>query len=213
MPGHDHADPATNHDRRLGPATLALRLLAPYLAVGIFWIGLQDAWLTVLAYHAQILLWTRGRVTLPWRRPDRWLLALLPFALAGPVLLLVLPWSAVTDLSAWLAGYGLSGWALWAMVPYYGLVHPVLEQAHWAPLRRRTRLADLVFAAYHLLVLGTLLASPWLALLLVVLTGASATWRVLERRTGDGRLSVLTHLVADLGVVLVAWWWVVSGRP
>ena len=33
---------------------LVLKMLAPYLAVGIFWCGLSNAWLAILAYHAQI---------------------------------------------------------------------------------------------------------------------------------------------------------------
>ena len=43
-------------------AQRTLRLLAPYLAVGVFWYGFSSAWLAILAYHAQILLWSRGRL-------------------------------------------------------------------------------------------------------------------------------------------------------
>ena len=42
-----------------GPARkrleLALKMAAPYLAVGVFWCLLHNAWLAILAYHGQIL--------------------------------------------------------------------------------------------------------------------------------------------------------------
>lgn len=36
-----------------------LACLAPFVAVLIFWWGLRSARLTVLAYHVQILFWSR----------------------------------------------------------------------------------------------------------------------------------------------------------
>lgn len=191
---------------------LIARLLAPYLAVGVCWLLLRDAWLTVLFYHLQIILWSRGR---PW--PDlracpgwsrRWLLAAAPCVLAGPALLVVMPWAASVELGAWLAGFGLSGTSLALMVPYYGLVHPLLEQRHWGPLRRRTPAAHVVFAAYHMLVLGSLLRPGWLVAVFGTLVAASVAWGWLDRRSGNARAAVLGHMVADLGTVLVAWWWV-----
>lgn len=188
---------------------LILRLLAPYLAVGVFWCLLDSAWLAVLAYHVQILLWSRGRLLTglgpaSWRR-ERWLLAAIPFALAGPVLYVLLPLVSQTDLVAWLADRGLAGLPLLLMVPYYGLVHPVLEQTHWTALRRRTPAAHVFFAGYHALVLASLLEPLWLGLCLATLLAASWIWRELDRRTGNARTAVLSHVLADVGVVLVAW--------
>ena len=73
--------------------TLALRLLAPYFAVLVFWCWLGNAWLAILAYHAQILLWSRGampKLGRPGRDPLAWFL--LPSALAGPALYFLMPY-------------------------------------------------------------------------------------------------------------------------
>ncbi|MDY0109927.1 MAG: hypothetical protein RBT60_08335 [Candidatus Krumholzibacteria bacterium] len=192
-------------------AALILKLLAPYVAVGLFWCLAGSAWLAILAYHVQILAWQRGRLSSrlhdllqPARRRRLSTVALVA-VLAGPALYVVLPHAARADLAVWLAGRGLSGWSLLLMLPYYGLVHPVLEQCHWYPLRGRTRLAPLLFAGYHALVLGSLLRWPWLLACLAVLGAAAAFWRLCDERTGSGRVSLLSHLLADAGVIIAAW--------
>ena len=194
-------------NRREGSTlTLALRMLAPWLAVAVFWLGVGNAWLAVLAYHAQILLWSLGR-PLGLRRPMRdciaWLIA--PSVLAGPALWLLLPHITRTDLGGWLAMHGLSGTSLVVMIAYFGLVHPLLEQAHWTPLREATPIAHVAFAGYHMLVLASLLTPPWLVVCFVILTAASLMWQEITRRTGSLLVAVASHVAADAGIVLVAW--------
>ncbi|MDZ4655054.1 MAG: hypothetical protein U1F44_04175 [Coriobacteriia bacterium] len=196
-----HVQPAES-----SPLSLALRMLAPWLAVGVFWLGFGNAWLTILAYHAQILLWSRGRAPgLRWPKRDRiaWLIA--PSALAGPALWLLLPYITRTDPGGWFARHGLSGTSLVAMVAYFGLVHPLLEQVHWTPLREATPIAHVAFVGYHMLVLASLLTVPWLAVCFVILTAASVVWQEMTRRTGSVLVAVASHVAADAGIVLVAW--------
>jgi len=190
------------HDR----AALALKLAAPYLAVLVFWVGFHTGWLAILAYHAQILWWSRGRLpglARPRRSALMWFAA--PSLLAGPALYVILPRLAGVDLGAWLASYGLTGGALVAMIAYYGLVHPVLEQVHWAPLRNRTPLAHIAFAGYHMIVLYSLLPLPWLAACFAVLVVASWTWQRMAGECGSLWPGVASHAAADLGMVIVAW--------
>jgi hypothetical protein len=76
-----------------------LKMLAPYIAVGIFWCVWPDAWLAILGYHAQILLWNwpvLRRMRLPQKRKDLFLA--LPTVLAGPMLYVLLPVIAKTEL-------------------------------------------------------------------------------------------------------------------
>ena len=78
-------------------------LFAPYLAVLVFWVGYCNAWLAMLAYHAQILLFARGRLPMPKLPADRsYLLWALPAVLAGPVVYFLLPVLAGDTLSTWL---------------------------------------------------------------------------------------------------------------
>ena len=188
-----------------GRFALALRLAAPYLAVGVFWCGFHHAWLAIVVYHAQILWWSRGthpKFARP--RPTPTTLLILPSALAGPALGVLLPHITRTDFVAWLDRYHLTGPALLVMIFYFGLVHPILEQIHWAPLRERTALAHAAFAGYHLLVLYSILPVPWLAVGFVVLSLASWMWARMVRASGSLWPAIASQAVADLGIVLVA---------
>jgi hypothetical protein len=192
--------------------SLILKLLAPYLAVLVFWVWLGNAWLAILAYHAQILLWSHGsrlRLGRPHGTSLAWLLV--PSALAGPALCFLLPYITRTDLAVWLRAHGLSGWSLLAMVAYFGLVHPFLEQMHWSPLRKATPAAHVLFAGYHVLVLYSLLGMPWLAVCFAVLATASVVWQRMERGSGGLALPIASHVLADFGIVLVAWLQVRAG--
>jgi hypothetical protein len=192
--------------------SLVLKLLAPYLAVIVFWVWLGNAWLAILAYHAQILLWSHGsrpRLGGPHGASLAWFLV--PSALAGPALYFLLPYITRTDLAVWLRAHGLSGWSLLAMVAYFGLVHPFLEQMHWSPLRKATPAAHVLFAGYHVLVLYSLLGVPWLAVCFGVLATASVVWQRMEGGSGGLALPIASHVLADFGIVLVAWLQVRAG--
>ncbi len=186
--------------------SLILKLLAPYLAVAVFWCGFSNAWLAILAYHVQVLLWSRcslPRMRGPAKRRD--LLLALPTVVTGLLLYFLLPHITHTDFSTWLTDHRLTGIAFLIMIPYFGFVHPYLEQAHWGPLRKRTALAHPLFAGYHLLVLFSLLSVGWLVLCFVVLTAASYLWQKISEQTGDLTVATVSHVLADLGVVVAAW--------
>jgi hypothetical protein len=188
--------------------TRALKLLAPSIAVLVFWWGFESAWMALLAYHAQIVWWSRRRWRVVWaERAQRAAVVLsLVTVLAGPLLFLLLPYLAAADLQAWLATYGLQGPALMAMIPYFGIVHPVLEQMHWHDLRNETWLAHACFAVYHALVLWKLMTPLGLVLVLGVLLATSVLWYRLARRFQGAFVPCCTHLAADLGIIVAAWW-------
>ncbi len=185
---------------------LILKLGAPYFAVGIFWCLFSNAWLAILAYHAQILFWSYGSIT-KTRGPlcTRMMLLALPAALAGPLLFLLLPYMAQEDLSLWLANHHLSRGALLVLIPYFGLLHPYLEQRHWATLRDHGPISHLLFAGYHMVVLCTLLTGPWLLVCFCVLASVSLVWQQVTRQTNSLAIPVASHMLADLGVAVVAY--------
>jgi len=156
------------------------KLLAPYIAVTLFWCVWPNAWLAILAYHAQILAWNRPVLRgLRWPKDRRCLLLAIPTVFAGPALYLLLPMITRTELSVWLDAYRLSGPSLWLMIPYFGFVHPVLEQAHWHSLREATAWSHPV--------------------------GASFAWQRMANQSGSLTLPAVSHILADLGVVVAAW--------
>ena len=181
-------------------------MLAPYFAVLVFWVGLSNAWLTIAAYHAQILFWWWREGTRPWKPIARWqLLLALPTVATGPLTYFLLPLFLKVSLSSWLTAHHLTGVPFLLMIPYYGIVHPILEQIHWDPLRQATPWAHGAFAAYHMLVLVSLLRAPWLILCFVILGAASLSWHEMSRR-GAGLLTpMLSHILADFGMVVAAW--------
>ncbi len=183
-------------------------MAAPYVAVALFMGVWSNAWLCLLAYHAQTAAWSWRRVALCLRGWDgRSAPAVgLPCALAGPALWLLLPHMTAQRPADWLAGYGVSRAGLLLLAPIFGLVHPMLEEAHWSGIRERTRAAHLAFAGYHVLVLRGLLPPVWLALCFACLASASALWGWAQRRSGGGlRVCWLTHAAADLGIVVAAF--------
>lgn len=183
-----------------------LKVLAPYIAVGMFWCVWPNAWLAILAYHAQILLWNWPALRrMRLRKEHNHLLLALPMVLAGPVLYVLLPLITKTELSTWLETYHLSGSTLVLMIPYFGFVHPMLEQIHWHPLRETSVWSHPFFAGYHMIVLSSLLTLPWLIVCFCVLMGASFSWRLMCHRTRGLEVAVVSHILADLGVVVAAW--------
>lgn len=184
---------------------LTLRLLAPYLSIAIFWFGFKNGWLAILGYHAQILWWARR--DLPRPRPSGGLSLLLglPMLGAGPLLYFLLPHVTRVELTVWLHEFHLTGWALVLLIPYFGILHPVLEQIHWGPLRERTGVSHALFAGYHLLVLYSLLSLPWLILCATLLGGASVAWKYMARKSEGLAVPIASHVGADLGVITAAW--------
>ena len=182
------------------------KLLAPYFAVGLFWCIFKNAWLAILAYHVQILFWSRKSI-FDVRMPDNKSIMLLATSMimAGPILYYLLPTMTRIELPLWLEDHHLSGFSFMVMIPYFGLIHPFLEQLHWAGLRDRTPLAHPVFAGYHMLVLYSLLTIPWLIMLFVILTAASLIWQQMGKKSNSLLPATISHILADLGVVVVAW--------
>lgn len=183
-----------------------LKLAAPYIAVGVFWSIFHNAWLAILAYHAQILIWSpRPFSGFSRLESEKTLIMALPFAAAGPILYFMLPTATHTDLSSWLAQHHLLRLPLVFMIPYFGLVHPVLEQAHWASLREDTPVAHLMFAGYHMLVLYSLFSTPWLVSCFVILATVSFIWRKMAKRSNSLLVPLTSHILANMGIIIAAW--------
>jgi len=190
---------------QLDRASLMAKLLAPYLSVLVFWVCLRSAWLAILGYHAQILLWLwRERPQLGERPRARLLALALPFILAGPVVFVLLPQMASVQVGEWMRAHGLSGVALLTVLPYFGLVHPHLEELHWSPLRKQSRWAHASFAGYHVIVLSSLMPPVWLAAAFVVLVCASWSWQLIESASGGLTVPIMAHVLADAGIAIAA---------
>jgi len=186
--------------------SLILRLLAPYFSVIIFWVFLHNAWLALLGYHLQIMFWLKKS---PFRNPlpanNRDLTISLAMVAAGPFIYFALPFITSVSLSEWMAEYHLTGWLWLLIIPYFGLIHPFLEQAHWGPLREKTLTAHFFFAGYHTIVLYSLLPTFWLAAGFIVLATTSFIWQQIAKNSNSYSAPVLSHILADFGVMIAVW--------
>jgi membrane protease YdiL (CAAX protease family) len=187
----------------------------PFLAVTCGFILLRSAWAAILMYHLGILLTLirarRGggsREVLGRLPAGPAVLVTAVCACVGPAFLIL--WGTVArepaDLRGALAAYGLAGTSWWLFAIYYATVHPILEEAFWrgrlASPSARPVASDLLFAAYHAVVLQALIKPPWVVLACAVLCLSAWGWRLLAQRHRGLAIPILSHAAADLSLVL-----------
>ena len=188
-------------------------LLMPYLAVGLGLLVFHNAWVAILAYHAGILLILRiagyknpisFRITIPiWK--------LLAFAAAGGIggiaVLILWPFVLVSSsLMGMLEQWGLTHVTWPLFIAYSALVNPWLEELYWrgwlGSADRRPVGNDAAFAGFHLFILAPFISVTWLIVTLVIMTVAAWLWRQVTRRAKSLLPAVLSHLAADVSILL-----------
>lgn len=191
--------------------------ILPYLAV---WAGLflfKSAWLTLLGFHISIalaLVYLRPSLPLnvffkPSERKHV-LAGILLGAASGLGLYLFRDVFAVSDdLGAQLAEIGLNRSTWFAFIAYFGLANPFLEEYFWrGALASETKgfyLGDLVYAGYHILVVWNKTHPLSMIFMLFVLTFAGWSWRQLFRKDGSLLAPVLSHMFADLSILVAVY--------
>lgn len=194
--------------------------ILPYMAV---WAGLfmfKNAWAALLGFHATILL------VIVLQRPQHsfsiffqnankklffftvWLCSL-----SGLSLYILRNFLGIaSDLRAQLADLGLHDniW-IW-FISYFSIINPLLEEYFWrAMLGSDTRsfyLGDLIYAGYHVMVVWNKTSPMSIALVILALTFIGWFWRQLYRKDGSLLTPVISHAVADLSILLAAFFMV-----
>lgn len=119
-----------------------------------------------------------------------------------------MPIMCTVEIGVWLSRYNLDNLAFLLMIPYFGIVHPLLEQIHWTSLSQskvNQWLIDISFSGYHLIVLWRLLKLPWLIITGIILVAVSRTWFLLAKKTGENIvMNIILHLAADTGIIIAA---------
>lgn len=189
--------------------------LLPYVAVLIGMYVMHSSWWAIGLYHAGIVSFLAvqrsagmlKRLRTGYRTPLL-IPSVLICGLAAPVVYFLWPWMTVSDggLMIWMAHYGLTGRAWILLIPYFSIIHPVLEELFWRQISPE-RFAilcpqDVLFAGYHTLVLFQLVSIPWLALVFSVLACSSIFWRWSVIRYDGYAFAILTHAAADAGVMI-----------
>ena len=204
-----------------------LKIVAPYIAVITGLYIFNNAWLSIFLYHGQIVFWwligrgstsTRENTTpliLPERLKQLLTMAskgMLPIsALAGVACYFLLPYMVrdIGGLELWLSSNQLTGMALLLLIPYFGILHPPIEQTHWQPLimlhSPYRYISHISFAAYHGLVLYPILQPIWIVLCLIILSFISFLWSYVRQQKNGRTLTVFSHIFADIGIVSAAY--------
>jgi hypothetical protein len=202
-----------------------LALAVPYVTVPVGLYVLGSGWASMLLYHAgmvavglalggsaQVRSLVRGLAWLPL------LLVGLACVASGPALYLLHPLltGGAMPLAPSLGRLGLTG-AVWlGFMIYYTLVNPFIEEWYWrGVLGSPSRLpvaSDLAFAGYHAVVLVAFIPWFWAVLTAASLTGAAWLWRQIATRADGLLVPVVTHLLADLSIIVTAWTLAQPGR-
>ena len=183
--------------------------LIPYPAVIIGMYILHSAWLSIILYHLGILLFLRHNkisLKLP-QTPKAYLGSLLLFpAIAVTYFMLPIITRQNVDLNIWLVKYGLDG-VLWILfIPYFSIVHPILEEVHWQKnitTKNNLSVNHFIFAGYHILVLFTLIKPTWLILVFTILSLFSYLMKLTNQRLSL-TVNVVIHGALDFAVVAAA---------
>jgi len=175
--------------------------------IGLVW--LDQALLAVLLYHAGIvvcLIWKRfplAQLSKGFHLGSFVILTALCL-LTWPLVQLLWPLMVLPDvsLSDLLLKWRITGPTVWIFVFYSITLHPILEESFWRGLMPDTWKSDALFAAFHLIVMYSLVDWMWLPLAFLVLTFASTIWRRVVKVNRGLTVPTLTHAIADLGVNL-----------
>jgi uncharacterized protein len=189
----------------------------PYVAVLIGLMVIHNAWITLLSYHAGIVLFLTldrkkgNNFHILYFRNPVWGIAAILFGILGGVLLYILwPILGITlDFGMSLARLGLKGSTWIIFILYFSVVNPVLEELFWRGYLGNDKLLpivqDLLFSGYHLLVLAMFVGVPWLLVVFVILGAAAWFWRQLVRISSGLILPIISHMAADLTLILVIY--------
>lgn len=141
-----------------------------------------------------------------WHRTWAWMI---PGSIAGGILIYCL-WPRIKlgpDLTVLLGNVGLAQgrWILFLF--YYALIHPPLEQVFWRGYLghsgKTIHIRDIAFAGYHFFTMIFFVHWPWALLSFFVLTGTAWLWRQCVRETHGLLIPVLSHLAADISIIVM----------
>lgn len=110
------------------------------------------------------------------------------------------------DANFMLQKFGLDKTGMIIFGLYLIFVNPVLEELFWRHTLHTNTKADIaidaLFAGYHLLVLPFFLNIVGCILAYFVLIVTSFAWRFVKERFGGLAIPVVTHMIADAGIIV-----------
>lgn len=192
--------------------------IIPYIAVGIGLLVFNNVWPAILGYHAgmiAVILLSNTRLPLKqvFQSKKSWIpvITLLIGAGSGILLFILWPFLSVPDtIQSHLQSIGLNEHTWPGFIAYFVTVNPLLEEYYWrgylASATWRITLNDVFFSGYHLIVLAENIAIVWLAAVFLGLIAGAWFWRQMNRYNEGLLASVVSHLAADITVILTIYY-------
>ena len=188
--------------------------IIPYITIGIGLLVFHNAWLAILGYHtgmvAVISLSKTGiAIKRAFQSKRYWILFITALAGAGGGILLYMLWpllSVPKDIDSYIRSIGLNERTWPVFLAYFMLINPLIEEYYWrgylAAGAKGVALNDLLFSGYHLIVLAGYIETIWMIVVFFALTIGAWFWRQMNRINGGLLASTISHITADLTVIL-----------
>jgi len=192
--------------------------LVPYITISIGLLVFHNAWLAMLGYHAgmvAVIIWSKTGLDLKrvFKGKSFWTPFIGALIGLGGGLLLYFLWPILSlpdDINIYIRNIGLNEWSWPVFLVYFIVVNPFLEERYWRGYlgseARGIQWNDLLFSGYHLIVFAGQIAFVWLIAVFVSLTIGAWFWRQLNRLNGGLLASIVSHLAADIVVILTIYW-------
>ncbi len=107
------------------------------------------------------------------------------------------------------ARLGLQGNSLLIFCIYYSISTPLLEEAYWrgilASTSKRLAWPDIFFAGYHILVLALFAKPVFVIVSFLILLITAWVWRLIAIKLKGLLLPILTHLSADVSIIIAIY--------
>ncbi len=132
----------------------------------------------------------------------------------GLLLWFLKPWVLlIGEIEVFTQSVGLTQQSWPLFITYFILVSPVLEEIYWRSYlgnpSTKPALNDFLFAGYHIIVLAGIVQVVWLVVIFLVLAAAAWIWRLANRLGGGLMSSFISHLAADISIILVSYFLVI----
>ena len=192
--------------------------IIPYITIGIGLLVFHNAWLAILGYHTgmvAVISLSRPRISAKraFQSNRYWIPFITALVGVGSGILLYISWpllSVPDDINSYIRSIGLNERTWPVFLAYFILINPLIEEYYWrgylAAVTKGIALNDLLFSGYHLIVLAGQMETIWLIVVFFGLTIGAWFWRQMNRLNGGLLASTISHMTADITVILTIYY-------
>jgi hypothetical protein len=200
------------------PVKKIIPQIIPYVTISIGLLVFHNAWIAILGYHAgMVLTISLSKIGIPIKKARQSNTYWIPFitgsagAAGGIILYLLWPSLSISyDVNSYIRSIGLNEQTWPVFLAYFILVNPIIEEYYWrgclGSFAKGIVLNDFLFSGYHVIVLAGQMQTVWLIAVFFGLAIGAWFWRQMNRINGGLLASTISHLTADITVILTIYY-------